>query len=83
MEEEWESFKEVVNKSAEEVCGKRRVRGQGIKRGSEWWNEGVKRVLKEKIQCMRDGCRARGRRSGSCTKRKEERQRGQYSRRSV
>ena len=48
VEEEWESFKEAVIKCAEEVCGKRRVRVQGIKKGSEWWNDGVKRVLGEK-----------------------------------
>ena len=33
-----------------EVCGMKRVRGRGIKRGSEWWNEGVKKVLEEKRQ---------------------------------
>ena len=35
-------FKEVVNKSAMEDCGMKGVRGQGIKKGSKWWNDGVK-----------------------------------------
>ena len=50
VEEEWDSFKETVCKSAVEVCGMRRVGGQGIKKGSEWWNEGVKKMLTEKRQ---------------------------------
>ena len=50
VEEEWDSFKETVCKSAVEVCGMRRVRERGIKKGSEWWNEGVKKVLTEKRQ---------------------------------
>ena len=28
----------------------RRVGGRGIKKGSEWWNEGVKKMLTEKRQ---------------------------------
>ena len=40
----------TVNKSAVVVCGMRRVGGQGIKMGSEWWNNGVKKVLEEKRQ---------------------------------
>ena len=50
VEEEWVSFREAVNKSAVEVCGMKRVKGRGIKRGSEWWNEEVKKVLEEKRQ---------------------------------
>ena len=50
VEEEWESFREAVNESAMEVCGKRRVREQGIRKGSEWWNDRVKKVLREKRQ---------------------------------
>ena len=50
VEEEWESLKEAVNESAAEVCGKRRVREQGIRKGSEWWNDRVKKVLREKRQ---------------------------------
>ena len=50
VEEEWVSFKETVYKSAVEVCGMRRVGGRGIRKGSEWWNESVKKVLKEKRQ---------------------------------
>ena len=50
IEEEWDSFKETVCKSAEEVCGMRRVGGRGIRKGSEWWNEGVKEMVAEKRQ---------------------------------
>ena len=50
VEEEWESFREAVNESAMEVCGKRIVREQGIRKGSEWWNDRVKKVLREKRQ---------------------------------
>ena len=50
VEEEWECFKETVYKSAVEVCGMRRVGRQGIKKGSEWWNEEVKKVVAEKRQ---------------------------------
>ena len=50
VEEEWVSFKETVCKSAVEVCGMRRVGGRGIRKGSEWWNEEVKKVLTEKRQ---------------------------------
>ena len=45
-------FKEVVNKSAMEDCGMKGVRGQGIKKGSKWWNDGVKIVLEEKWQML-------------------------------
>ena len=50
VKEEWVSFKETVCKSAVEVCGMRRVGGRGIRKGSEWWNEEVKKVLTEKRQ---------------------------------
>ena len=50
VEEEWVSFKETVCKSAVEVCGMRRVGGRGIEKGSEWWNEGMKKMLTEKRQ---------------------------------
>ena len=33
---------------ATEVCGKRRVNGKGIRKGSEWWNKDVEKVVKEK-----------------------------------
>ena len=45
-------FKEVVNKSAMEDCGMKGGRGQGIKKGSKWWNDGVKIVLEEKWQML-------------------------------
>jgi len=47
VEEEWKLFYKAVQKCMKEVCGVRRV-GHGIRRGSEWWNEDVKKVVKEK-----------------------------------
>ena len=46
-EEEWKPMKESLVESASYVCGKRYV-GGGIRRGSEWWNEEVKRKVDEK-----------------------------------
>ena len=47
LEEEWKQMKESLVESASEVCGKRVV-GGGIRKGSEWWNEGVKSKVDEK-----------------------------------
>ena len=47
LEEEWLIMKESLVGNASEVCGKRKV-GGGIRKGSEWWNEGVKLKVKEK-----------------------------------
>ena len=40
---------------ASDVCGKRFVRGC-MRRGSEWWNEGVKMKVEEKRGHLRNGC---------------------------
>ena len=38
IEKEWEKFRDIVMECKNDVCGMRRVGGQGRK-GSEWWNE--------------------------------------------
>ena len=47
VEGEWGLFKDSVMGCASDVCGKRIV-GGGIRKGSEWWNEGVKMKVEEK-----------------------------------
>ena len=74
MEEEWESFKEAVNKSAMEVCRKRRVGGRGIRKGSKWWNDRIKKVLREKRQLYERWLQSR-----KCIRIREERQKEWFS----
>ena len=52
LEEEWGLMKESLVGHASGVCGKRYV-GGCMRRGSEWWNEGVKMKVEEK---KRNGC---------------------------
>ena len=47
LEEEWELMKESLVGHASDVCGKRFV-GGCMRKGSEWWNEGVKMKVEEK-----------------------------------
>ena len=47
LEEEWGLMKESFVGHASDVCGKRFV-GGCMRRGSEWWNEGVKMKVEEK-----------------------------------
>ena len=47
LEEEWGLMKESLVGHASDVCGKRYV-GSCMRRGSEWWNEGVKMKVEEK-----------------------------------
>ena len=49
VEEEWQLFKSAVVECAEEVCGMRRV-GGGVRKGSEWWCEDVRKAVAEKRQ---------------------------------
>nr|XP_053656735.1 uncharacterized protein LOC128705613 [Cherax quadricarinatus] len=46
VEEGWNSFKNAVLECGAEVCGYRRVRAGGKR--SDWWNDEVKGVIKEK-----------------------------------
>ena len=46
-EEEWKPMKESLVKNATDICGKRYV-GGGIRKGSEWWNDRVRRKVEEK-----------------------------------
>ena len=57
LEEEWALMKEILVGHASDVCGKRFV-GGCMRKGSEWWNEGVtmkveekKRAFEEWLQC--------------------------------
>ena len=47
LEEEWGLMKESFVGHASDVCGKRFI-GGCMRRGSEWWNEGVKMNVEEK-----------------------------------
>ena len=47
IEEEWRLMKESLVGHASDVCGKRFV-GGCMRKGSEWWNEGVKMKVEEK-----------------------------------
>ena len=47
MEKEWEKFRDIVMECTNDVCGMRRVCGLRRK-GSEWWNEEVGRVVARK-----------------------------------
>ena len=47
VEEEWKLIKDSLVGNATEVCGKRYI-GGCIRRGSEWWNDGVKKKVEEK-----------------------------------
>ena len=47
FEEKWGLMKESFVGHASHVCGKR-FGGGCMRRGSEWWNEGVKMKVEEK-----------------------------------
>ena len=47
IEDEWKCFKDSTVGCAKEVCGRRTV-GGGIRKGSEWWNDDVSAMVKEK-----------------------------------
>ena len=53
VEEEWKPMKESLVENTEDICGKRYV-GGGIRKGSEWWNEEVKRKVDEKKRTFRE-----------------------------
>ena len=47
-------MKENLVRHVSDVCGKRFV-GGCMRRGSEWWNEGVKMKVEEKRGLLRNG----------------------------
>ena len=53
MEKEWEKFGDIVIECINDVCGMRRVGGQGRK-GSEWWNEEVGRAVAGKRRAFEE-----------------------------
>ena len=56
LEEEWGLMKESFVGHASDVCGKRFV-GGCMRRGSEWWNEGVKMKVEEKKKAFEEWLR--------------------------
>ena len=55
LEEEWGLMKESLVGLASDVCGKRFV-GGCMRKGGEWWNEGVKMKVEEKKRALWNGC---------------------------
>ena len=50
------SYKDVVLKSCEKLCGKRKRRTE---RGSTWWNKKVHEAIKRKKNAFREMCKIR------------------------
>ncbi|XP_071539225.1 craniofacial development protein 2-like [Panulirus ornatus] len=50
--EEWDVFRESVMDCAKDACGMRRVGGGLIRKGSEWWDEEVRVLVKEKREAF-------------------------------
>ena len=53
LEQEWGLMKESLVGHASDVCGKRFV-GGCMRKGSEWWNEGVKMKVEEKKRAFEE-----------------------------
>ena len=60
VEKEWEKFREMVMECTSDVCDMRRVGGQQRK-GSEWWNEEVGRVVAKKRRAFGEWIKRRDR----------------------
>ena len=89
LEEEWRLMKESLVGYASDVCGKMFV-GGCMRRGSEWWNEGVKMKVEEKkrafeewLQCNSVEKYERYREKNVEAKRKVEKQKGGGSKEDV
>ena len=52
VEEEWRRFKETILEVGEEVCGRRKIREGKRRKGSERWNEEIRRVVGRKKECF-------------------------------
>ncbi|XP_071529497.1 craniofacial development protein 2-like [Panulirus ornatus] len=50
--EEWDVFRESVMDCAKDACGMRRVGGGLFRKGSEWWDEEVRVLVKEKREAF-------------------------------
>ncbi|XP_071512677.1 uncharacterized protein [Panulirus ornatus] len=50
--EEWDVFRESVMDCAKDACGMRRVGDGLIRKGSEWWDEEVRVLVKEKREAF-------------------------------
>ena len=59
MAKEWEKLRDMVMECTNDVCGMRRVGGQRRK-GSEWWNEEVRRAVDEKRKAFEEWLQKRG-----------------------
>ena len=60
VNEECEMFEKAVLRCAKEVCGERKIGGGRRKRGSEWWNEEVKQLIREKKELYGQFLQRRG-----------------------
>ena len=60
VEKEWEKFRDIVMVCANNVCDMRRVGGLRRK-GSEWWNEEVGRVVAKRRRAFEEWLQRRDR----------------------
>ena len=52
VEKEWRRFKETILEVGKEVCGTRKIKEGKRRKGSEWWNEEIRRVVGRKKECL-------------------------------
>ena len=69
IEEEWECLRDSMKVCAEEVCGRKKMGGTRRK-GCEWWNERIERIVKEKKERYERYLQDRGREAYEEYKRK-------------
>ena len=51
MEEEWSKLKGALGEVARRVCGVKKI-GNGRRKGSEWWNDELKNMVKRKKEAF-------------------------------